>query len=539
MIRISQIKMPLAHDEEMLLAKAAGLLHIKEEQIRSFQIVKKSIDARKKPVIFLVYVLDLEILQEDKVLARIHDSRIQKASDVPYRFVSSGEGRLEKKPVIIGSGPAGLFCGYQLALHGYRPVILERGKDVKSRKADVDAFWKTGKLLPDSNVQFGEGGAGTFSDGKLNTLIKDKYGRNKEVLRILKDAGAPEEILYESKPHIGTDILIKVVERLREKILQYGGEIYFESLVTDLVIEENRIQGVIVNGEQTVFTDIVVLAVGHSARDTFHMLYERNVPLESKAFAVGLRVEHPRRFINMIQYGMEENDVLNAADYKVTAHSSDGRGVYSFCMCPGGYVVNASSEKEALAVNGMSYSGRHGENSNSAVIVTVTPKDYPDEHPLSGVAFQRELEKKAYLIGQGRIPIETYGEFNAAVTGRKSDPSKLKERYPDFMPTVKGAYQTGPVHEIMPDTLNRAFVEGMEQFGKYLPGFDDSGAYVSGIESRTSSPVRIGRDESGQSAVRGLYPCGEGAGYAGGITSAAMDGMYIAEKIAEKYRPFI
>ena len=539
MIRISQIKMPLAHDEKMLLSKASGLLHIKAEQIRSFRIVKKSIDARKKPDIFLVYVLDLEVLQEDKVLARIHDSRIQKASDVPYRFVISGETLLEKKPVIIGSGPAGLFCGYQLALHGYRPVILERGKDVKNRMADVEAFWKTGILLPNSNVQFGEGGAGTFSDGKLNTLIKDKCGRNKEVLRILADAGAPEEILYESKPHIGTDILIKVVEQLREKILQYSGEIYFESQVTDLIIEENRIQGVIINKEQTIFTDIVVLAVGHSARDTFHMLYERKVPLESKAFAVGLRVEHPRRFINMIQYGMEENDVLNAADYKVTAHSSDGRGVYSFCMCPGGYVVNASSEEEALAVNGMSYSGRHGENSNSAVIVTVTPDDYPDKHPLSGVAFQRELEKKAYLIGQGHVPVETYGEFKEAVTGRKSDPSKLIEKYPDFMPAVKGAYQAGTVHEIMPDTLNRAFVEGMEQFGKYLPGFDDSGVYVSGIESRTSSPVRIGRDESGQSAIRGLYPCGEGAGYAGGITSAAMDGMYIAEKIAEKYRPFI
>lgn len=538
MIRVSQIKMPLVHDEKMLLAKAAGLLHIKAERIRSFRIVKKSIDARKKPDIFLVYILDLEILQEDKALARIHDGRIQKASDVHYRFVSSGEGLLEKKPVIIGSGPAGLFCGYQLALHGYRPVILERGKDVTSRKADVEAFWKTGKLLPDSNVQFGEGGAGTFSDGKLNTLIKDKYGRNKEVLRILAEAGAPEEILYESKPHIGTDILIKVVERLREKILQYGGEIYFESQATDLMIEQNQIQGVIVNEERTIFTDIVVLAVGHSARDTFHMLYERKVPLESKAFAVGLRVEHPRRFINMIQYGMEENNILKSADYKVTAHSSDGRGVYSFCMCPGGYVVNASSEKEALAVNGMSYSGRHGENSNSAVIVTVTPDDYPDKHPLSGVAFQRELEKKAYLIGQGRVPVETYGEFKEAVTGRKSKSSKLKEKYPDFMPAVKGAYQTGPVHEIMPDILNRAFVEGMEQFGSYLPDFDDSGVYVLGIESRTSSPVRIGRDESGQSAIRGLYPCGEGAGYAGGITSAAMDGMYIAEKIAEKYRPF-
>lgn len=538
MIRISQIKMPLAHNEKMLLVKAAGLLHIKTDQIRSLQMIKKSIDARKKPDIFFVYVLDLEVVQEDKVLARIHDSRIQKVSEVPYRFAAPGEALLKKRPVIIGSGPAGLFCAYQLALHGYRPVVLERGKDVISRKADVEAFWRTGRLLPDSNVQFGEGGAGTFSDGKLNTLVKDKYGRNKEVLRILVDAGAPEEILYESKPHIGTDILMKVVEQLREKILQYGGEIHFESQVTDLIIDKDRIQGVSVNKEQIIPADIVVLAVGHSARDTFQMLYERNVPLESKSFAIGLRIEHPRRFINMIQYGMEENEVLKAADYKVTARSQDGRGVYSFCMCPGGYVVNASSEKEALAVNGMSYSGRHGENSNSAVIITVTPEDYPDKHPLSGIAFQRELEKKAYLIGQCGVPVETYGEFKEAVTGKKSDPSKLKEKYPDFVPAVKGTYHIAPVHEIMPDTLNRAFVEGMDQFGNHLPGFDDSGVYVSGIESRTSSPVRIRRDESGQSAVRGLYPCGEGAGYAGGITSAAMDGMYIAEKIAERYRPF-
>ena len=533
--------MPLIHSEDELISKAAKILHIGKADILSWQIVKKSIDARKKPEIFFTYVLDIAVKKEEQVLKRAKGNQVQKAEEKKYVFPKNGNLPLVKRPVIIGTGPAGLFCGYLLARHGYRPVLLERGKDVESRQKDVEKFWETGVLDTDSNVQFGEGGAGTFSDGKLNTLVKDKFGRNKEVLRIFVEAGAPEEILYEAKPHIGTDVLLHVVRCMREQIIAWGGEVRFESKVTDLLMEQNqnesRIKGLVINDTEQLETDVVVLAIGHSARDTFQMLYERNIPMEAKSFAVGLRVEHPRKMMNQIQYGMEESQYLPTASYKVTAQTENGRGVYSFCMCPGGYVVNASSEENRLAVNGMSYSGRNGENSNSAIIVTVTPEDFGSSHPLSGIAFQRKLEEKAYAIGQGSVPVETYGEFQTAVTGDAARPSEIIQKYPSFAPAIKGSYRQAPVHEILPEALQESFVEGMEQFGRVLPGFDDSGAFVSGIESRTSSPVRIHRDESGQAQIQGLFPCGEGAGYAGGITSAAMDGMLIAEKIAGIYQP--
>lgn len=560
MIRVSQIKMPVSHSPEELPARAAGLLHIKRNEILSWRIARKSVDARKKPDIYFIYTVDLEVRDEERILRRNTETarhgkggvQIQRAEDIVYRFPAcqtvadtkfSADTRPLadtkslpgiKRPVIIGTGPAGLFCGYLLAEHGFRPILLERGKAVENRQKDVENFWKNGILAPDSNVQFGEGGAGTFSDGKLNTLVKDKNGRNREVLKMFVHAGAPEEILYEAKPHIGTDMLVHIVRKLREEILSFGGEVRFESKMTDLVIEKGAVRGVIINNKELLETDSVVLAAGHSARDTFQMLYERKVPMEAKAFAVGLRVEHPREMINKIQYGMAESRFLQAADYKVTAQAG-GRGIYSFCMCPGGYVVNASSEKGRLAVNGMSYSGRNGKNSNSAVIVTVTPDDFESGHPLSGVAFQRMLEEKAYRTGQGAIPVERYGEFKEAVTGAFKAPSALLREYPDFEPEIMGGFKFAPVHEILPEALNRSFVEGMEQFGKKLPGFSDSGVILSGVESRTSSPVRIRRDETGQSAVRGFYPCGEGAGYAGGIMSAAMDGMLTAEKLVAAY----
>lgn len=536
MLRVNQIKVPLSHTQEDILYKISKMLRVSPDKILSWQIVKKSIDARKKPEIVVIYSVDVCVVSQDKVLAGCRSAQVQAVKDVSYRFPAEGEEILTFRPVIIGTGPAGLFCGYLLAKHGYRPLILERGRCVEKRRDDVEQFWREGTLDPMSNVQFGEGGAGTFSDGKLNTLVKDKYGRNKEVLRIFVDAGAPEEILYEAKPHIGTDILCKVVCNMREQIIAWGGEVRFEAQVTELCTDGGRVTGVIVNNTERIASETVVLAIGHSARDTFEMLYEMQIPMEAKSFAVGLRMEHPRKMVNRMQYGQEENPLLPAANYKVTAQTSSGRGVYSFCMCPGGYVVNASSEHGRLAVNGMSYSGRDGDNSNSAMIVTVTPEDYEDTSPLAGVSFQRKLEERAYHIGKGDIPVERYGEYRRAVTGETSSASVIRRDYPDFAPAIKGAYRMADVHDILPVALNKALVEGIDLIGQKMHGFADSGAYLSGIESRTSSPVRIPRDETGQSAVRGLYPCGEGAGYAGGITSAAMDGMLIAEKIGERYK---
>lgn len=535
MIRVNQIKMPLEHKTEDLLHKTAKILRIGPDKIENLQIIKKSIDARKKPDIAIIYTVDVTVQAQDKVLAKCRSSQVQAVKEKEYQFPVSGTLPLKRRPVIIGTGPAGLFCGYMLARHGYRPILLERGKCVEQRREDVERFWQEGVLDPDSNVQFGEGGAGTFSDGKLNTLVKDKYGRNKEVLRIFVKAGAPEKILYEAKPHIGTDILISVVSRLRKQITDWGGEVRFGAQVTDLLVEQQQVKGVVINRDEKLLSDVVILAIGHSARDTFKMLSDRQIPMEAKSFAVGLRMEHPRRLIDRMQYGMEEHPLLPAASYKVTAKTSAGRGVYSFCMCPGGYVVNASSEEGRMAVNGMSYSGRDGTNSNSAMIVTVTPEDYDGTGALAGIAFQRRLEEKAYQIGQGAVPVERYGDFRKAVTGCKSQDSEIDRKYPDFKPAVKGAYRAACVHEILPPSLNRALVEGIDLIGQSVKGFDDSGAYLSGVESRTSSPVRIHRDETGQSKVNGLYPCGEGAGYAGGITSAAMDGILIAEKIAAVY----
>ena len=539
MLRVNQVKVPLSHRQEDILYKTARILKVNPDQILSWQIVKKSLDARKKPEITVVYAVDVCVKSQDKVLAGCKSPHVQKVEGKEYVFHADGTDVLGHRPVIIGTGPAGLLCGYMLSKNGYRPLILERGKCVEQRREDVEKFWREGVLDPASNVQFGEGGAGTFSDGKLNTLVKDKYGRNKEVLRIFVDAGAPEEILYEAKPHIGTDILCTVVRNLREKITAWGGEVRFDAQVTDICCSEERVTGVVVNGTETIESEVVVLAIGHSARDTFEMLYEKGIPMEVKSFAVGLRMEHPRRMIDKIQYGISEHPLLPAANYKVTAQTSYGRGVYSFCMCPGGYVVNASSEPSRLAVNGMSYSGRDGDNSNSAMIVTVTPEDYEDDSPLAGIAFQRKLEEQAYRIGAGAVPVERYEDYRYAVTGEKTEESVIPHDYPNFAPAIKGEYRLAAVHDIMPKELNQALVEGIDLIGQTVNGFADGGAYLSGIESRTSSPVRIVRDDSGQSALCGLYPCGEGAGYAGGITSAAMDGILIAEKIGAKYHSFV
>lgn len=532
MIRIQQLKCPPGHSGRELWERAAKTLSLRPGQLSAVHIVKQSIDARKKPEIWFSYVVDVAVqgVEESRVLAGCRRKNVALARDVQYRFPVSHRKEEADRPVIVGMGPAGLFCAYFLARAGFRPLILERGEAVEQRTERVEAFWKGGNCDPDSNVQFGEGGAGTFSDGKLNTLVKDKDGRNTEVLRIFVRHGAPERILYESHPHIGTDVLSKTVKNMREQILAWGGEVRFCTKVTDLILEEGRIVGVVCGDGTGIRTGQVVLAVGHSARDTFEMLERRGVPMEAKAFAVGLRVEHPQELINLAQYGQEDPSCLPPASYKLTAQTREGRGVYSFCMCPGGYVVNASSEPGRLSVNGMSYHARDGRNANSAIIVSVTPADYGAAGPLSGIAFQRRLEEEAFRLGQGRIPVQRYGEY----AGRGGGERKNRYEKKDFLPATKGAYCFADLRGLLPESVRQAFLEGMEAFDRVIPGFADDDVYLLGVESRTSSPVRIHRDGTFQSRIGGLYPCGEGAGYAGGITSAAMDGMKIAEAIARR-----
>lgn len=605
MLRINQVKVRIDHTEQDLRKKAADMLRIPVGEIRRLIIVRQSIDARKKPEIYYSYTVDVETAGEEKLLRKMKGRlQISRAEAVKYRFPACGTKKPEYPPVIVGMGPAGLFCGYYLALHGYHPILLERGKCVEERQKDVEAFWRTGVLNPSSNVQFGEGGAGTFSDGKLNTLVKDKDGRNREVLETFVKFGAKESICYEAKPHIGTDALCRVVRNIRQEILALGGRVRFESRVTEVHIQDGQITGVVINGEEVLPCEQLVLAIGHSARDTFQMLYEKQIPMEAKDFAVGLRVEHPQSMINESQYGrieaeeavscreetdaafgktgaaekaldraIAERDRLGAAPYKVTAKASNGRGVYSFCMCPGGYVVNASSEPGRTAVNGMSYSVRDGSNANSAIIVSVTRSDFGSDHPLAGMEFQRRLEERAYELGGGKIPVQRYGTFKNAVetagaakrengfdragaveaesakaesteadhvrveTADRKACGEGQDTMPDspLQPRCKGAFCWADVSRILPGECSEAFVEGMEAFGRQIKGFDREDTLLLGVESRTSSPLRINRNETLQSEIKGLYPCGEGAGYAGGITSAAMDGLRVAEAIAAEF----
>ena len=542
MLRINQLKLPVGHSKSDLKQAVLHLLHISEEELLGFQIFRRSVDARKKPQIFYVYTIDVKTLREEKLLKRLKN-KVQKITPTRYETPAHGAESLHHRPVIIGAGPAGLFCAYLLAREGYRPVLLEQGASVEERMQDVNAFWTTGALKPESNVQFGEGGAGTFSDGKLNTLVKDKCGRNRFVLETFVRFGAPEQILYDQKPHIGTDVLSEVIPAMRKEIVRLGGEVRFHSKVTDLMIDGNQLRGILINGTEQLDTEIAVLAIGHSARDTFQMLYDHNILMQTKSFAVGVRIEHPQQMIQESQYGAQMADKLPAAAYKLTENLENGRGVYTFCMCPGGYVVNASSEPDRLAVNGMSYHDRDGENANSAVIVTVTPEDFPAKglfadrevtgndtvHPLAGVAFQRELEQKAYQIAKGNVPVQCFGDFC------RNEQSKSLGA---VVPQIRGQWEFANVRSVFPEELAASLEEGIKRMDQKIHGFAREDAVLSGVESRTSSPVRIWRDEQFKSSVTGLYPCGEGAGYAGGITSAAMDGMKTAEALIGKFAPF-
>lgn len=537
MIRINQLKLSVGHTKADMKKKAAKMMRIPEDKILSLVPVRQSLDARKKNELLYIYSLNATVSgKEGAVIKNAKNVNVVLNTEKPYRFPEHGQEPLCHRPVIVGFGPAGMFCGLMLARAGFSPLILERGEDVDSRTQKVEAFWRGGELNPESNVQFGEGGAGTFSDGKLNTLVKDPSGRNKKVLEILAEAGADPSITYVNKPHVGTDVLSRVVKNIRQEIIRLGGEIRFGCKLTDFSEAGRRLISVTVSQreeggfyrEETIPAQAVVLAIGHSARDTFRMLSEKSLDLQAKAFAVGLRIQHPQKQINFSQYGMEEPGSLGAASYKLTKQTSSGRGIYSFCMCPGGFVVNASSETGRLAVNGMSNHDRAGTNANSALIVTVTPEDFPNPGPLGGVEFQRRLEEAAFNCGKGKIPVQLYGDFKAGT---------LSRAFGDVEPAFKGGYSFGNLREVLNPSLTDAMTEGIDSFGRIIDGFDRPDAILAGIESRTSSPVRIPRTPELESAVRGLYPCGEGAGYAGGITSAAMDGIRTAEMIVTRFSP--
>ena len=548
MIRISQLKLPCGHSEADLEEKIRKTIKLKDRDTVRYRIRKHSIDARKKPQLFDIYTVDADlkmgIKAERKLAAKLRNRNIAVVEESGYQFPPAGGEKMNTRPVVIGAGPAGLFCALMLAEHGYRPILLERGRCVEERAKDIDRYWESGKLDPSSNVQFGEGGAGTFSDGKLNTQINDKTGRSEKVLQVFTEAGAPEDIRYESKPHIGTDLLRVVIPAIRNRILAAGGDVRFEAQVTDLVIEDGSVRALVLADGSRLRTDTVVLAPGHSARDTIASLFQRGVPMEPKAFAVGLRVSHPQSLIDRAQYGVWEREEmrelgLSAAPYKLTAKAASGRGVYSFCMCPGGYIVDASSEPSRIAVNGMSEHARGSGRANSAIVCTVGPEEYGTEHPLSGMYFQQELEEKAYRIGQGAIPVQRYIRMKENFEKRRKGEPVPADNPDPYLTShdlcICGRWTPADLSELLPRALTADFIEGMEEFDHKIPGFAGEEAFAAGIESRTSSPVRIPRGEDLQSRIRGLYPCGEGAGYAGGIMSAAMDGIRVAEAIRMRF----
>lgn len=534
MIRLQQIKCPVSHDPAYLEQKICRILGIPTDRLISCRIVRRSIDARKKPELFYIYTADCIVSDEKKLKKKADGRTILLHEEKRYRFPDAGESPMAGCPVIAGSGPAGLFCAYMLALHGYQPLVLERGDEASRRKERVDHFWNTGILDTQSNVQFGEGGAGTFSDGKLNTSVKDPAGRNRLVLETFVRFGAPPSIIYDQKPHLGTDILIGIVQAMRKEIERLGGRFLFRHQLTGLDVQNGQLKGILVNDGKRIPAEILVTAIGHSARDTFSMLYGHGLAMTAKSFAVGVRIEHPQAMINLSQYGISDPGGLGAAPYKVTRKLENGRGIYSFCMCPGGYVVNASSEPGRLAVNGMSYQARDSQNANSALIVTVNPADYlacgraDTPEALRGMAFQRELEEKAYALADGRIPVQLFEDFCL------NRPSTMLG---DMEPCMKGAWSLGNLRSILPEFVGSSIEQGIKAFDRPIHGFCRPDSLLSGIESRTSSPVRMERGEKTlESNIAGLYPCGEGAGYAGGITSAAMDGIRVAEAIRGKYR---
>ncbi|MBF5040703.1 NAD(P)/FAD-dependent oxidoreductase [Methylophilus sp. 13] len=538
MLRITEIKLPieladtLKHQDDQIKAALLRRLEIPESELLRFEIFKRGVDARKSHAILYVYNLDVEVKNEAKILARFKkDPHIKPAPDTSYHFVAQSNQTKTHRPVVVGFGPAGIFAALILAQAGFNPIVLERGKEVRKRTQDTWGLWRKRTLNPESNVQFGEGGAGTFSDGKLYSQIKDPKHYGRKVLQEFVKAGAPEEILYVSHPHIGTFRLVGMVEEMRNTIISLGGEIRFESRVTDIAIENEQVQGVTLHSGEFIPTNHLVLAVGHSARDTFEMVYERGIYVEAKPFSIGFRIEHPQSLIDRARYGKSYSDdilkKLGAADYRLVHHAQNGRSVYSFCMCPGGTVVAATSEPNRVVTNGMSQYSRNERNANAGIVVGITPEvDYPG-HPLAGVEFQRQLESQAYVLGGSNYsaPGQLIGDFLA---NRPS--TQFGEVTPSYTP---GVHLTN-LDTALPEFAISAMREAIPAFAKQVSGFDLADGVLTGVETRTSSPIRIKRNDDTLQSIntKGLFPCGEGAGYAGGILSAAVDGIKVAEAVS-------
>ncbi len=528
MIRLTELRLPLDHEEGALLEAITAKLGIPAEQVLSFSMFRRGYDARKKTNIQLIYTLDIEVANQDKLLAKFSkDPHVRETPDMEYKYVAQAPANLTERPIVIGFGPCGLFAGLVLAQMGFNPIIVERGKEVRERTKDTFGFWRKRTLNPESNVQFGEGGAGTFSDGKLYSQVKDPNFYGRKVITEFVEAGAPEEIFYVSKPHIGTFKLVTMIEKMRAKILELGGEIRFSTRVDDIHMEDGQITGVTLSNGEELKSRHVVLAVGHSARDTFEMLHERGVYMEAKPFSVGFRIEHKQSMIDEARFGPNAgNPILGAADYKLVHHCKNGRTVYSFCMCPGGTVVAATSEEGRVVTNGMSQYSRAERNANSAIVVGISPEiDYPGD-PLAGIRFQRELESNAYRLGGENYdaPAQKIGDF---LKGR--DPSALGDVEPSFTPGIK----LTDLEKALPPFAIEAIREAIPAFDRKIKGFASEDGLLTGVETRTSSPVCIKRDKEYQSVnLKGFYPAGEGAGYAGGILSAGIDGIKVAEAVA-------